>query len=89
MSGEVTRGWANPPMWFAETSEMVLGEAGLSGWKAIIKAMDETTDFAAVITSPDFNPAAAPPAGRLFGGRGPTQGDALDAAIAKAKAATQ
>lgn len=60
--------------------------AGLNGWKVIAKPLDETTDWAAVMTSPDYDPTAKPPAGRLFAARGATREEALANVGAKVRA---
>lgn len=62
-----------------------LKAAGLSGWCSVVKWMDETADAVAILTSPDFNPATR--SGRLFAGRGRDPEAALEAAIAKVRAA--
>lgn len=69
--------------------DYLLAEAGLVGWKAKVRALDETGDWVCILTSPDYNPAAQPPAGRLFAGRGRDDMKAIGAAIAKVQAATQ
>lgn len=71
----------------AADSTAALEAAGLTGWRSLIKPLDEAVGYVAVITSPDFHPVTR--AGRLFAGRGVDEREALAGAIAKARAATQ
>lgn len=59
----------------------------LVGWKIVTKPLEETTDWASVVTSPDYDPTTKPPSGRLFGARGSDRAAAEAAAWAKARAA--
>jgi len=67
--------------------QAVLSAAALTGWKAVVKPLDETTGHVAVVTSPDFNPVTQ--AGRLFAARDEEPGSALIAAIAKVQGSFQ
>lgn len=64
-----------------------LQAAGLGDWNPACRWLDETSEHVVVLTSPDYNPAAKPPQGRLFVARASTEADAVQAAIAKATAA--
>lgn len=58
--------------------------AGLKGWNAVTKPLDEATGYVTILTSPDYNPAAVPPKGRLFAGRADSEHASLDLAMARA-----
>ncbi len=63
-----------------------LAAAGLGGWRALSRPVEEATGHVVVLTSPDYDPAASPPRGRLFAVRGDAEWAALPAVIAKAVA---
>jgi hypothetical protein len=66
------------------TAAEALRAAGLHGWKALTKPLDEATGYVTVLTSPDYDPTAKPPKGRLFAGRADTEHASLDLAMARA-----
>lgn len=62
-------------------------DAGLPGWKAAIKRMDESRDVVAVLTSPDFNPLTQ--TGRMITRRGRDAAEAFARAVEAAKGPLQ
>jgi hypothetical protein len=70
-------------------SARALASMALPGWKASVRPMDETADVVVILTSPDFDPTAQPPVGRLFAGRAADECAAACLAIDKATKALQ
>lgn len=60
--------------------------AGLGDWSAICRPLEEAAAWVVVLTSPEYDPAARPPRGKLFAARAPGEWEGLSTAIARAVA---